>query len=496
MRRTIIAFFLSLWASVAVAGVNCTLPFNLQNNTTADATQVMANYNALVACLQQAASSGNNNDITALLAMTTPLTPGAGGSTIYTASTSGGTANAQTVGITTPTGFTLTAGKRVTFIAGFTNTGAMTLNVNGTGIVNVFKYSFNGPEPLAAGEVTVTNYVEVVYDGTQYILYTNASTAPYGSFIPIASASTTDIGTLGATHFGLINGTTTINGFGSSASINYPIYLVQFNGVLTLVNSGALLLPGSTNIVTANGDVALLFYRGSGNWTVLQYSKINGTSTVGSVAPNAQLLTAASGTYTTPANARWLLIRGAGGGSGGGGGQNGGGSGAGGTTCWAASGAACSAPIFQATGGAASNNVASGAAGVGSGGYSSLSGTPGGMPGIPGVGFNATGGTGGPSCLGGAGIGSSGSAGAGAAPANSGGGGGGGGATNNTLTGSSGAGGAGGGCFLAIINSPAATYTYAIGAAGTGAAGGSSSSSAGGAGGAGGSGAIEVLAYQ
>lgn len=74
MRKLLLGFLLSLWASIASAGVPCTLPFNLQNNTIADATQVMANYNALVTCLGNAAAAGANSDITALFGLTTPLT--------------------------------------------------------------------------------------------------------------------------------------------------------------------------------------------------------------------------------------------------------------------------------------------------------------------------------------------------------------------------------------------------------------------------------------
>lgn len=48
------------------AGVPCTVPFNLLNGTVADATQVMANYNAIITCLGSAAASGVNSDITSL----------------------------------------------------------------------------------------------------------------------------------------------------------------------------------------------------------------------------------------------------------------------------------------------------------------------------------------------------------------------------------------------------------------------------------------------
>jgi hypothetical protein len=67
-------------AAPAHATVSCSVPFNLTNGTIADATQVMANYNAIIACLSTgAASSGSNSDITSLNGLTTPITPAQGG---------------------------------------------------------------------------------------------------------------------------------------------------------------------------------------------------------------------------------------------------------------------------------------------------------------------------------------------------------------------------------------------------------------------------------
>src|SRR5260370_40344684 len=90
-------FFFSLWASFASANVPCTLPFNLQNNTTADATQVMANYNALITCLTNAAAAGSNSDITALLGLLTPIAPNRGGTNVFIGGTSLGSAANQVV---------------------------------------------------------------------------------------------------------------------------------------------------------------------------------------------------------------------------------------------------------------------------------------------------------------------------------------------------------------------------------------------------------------
>jgi hypothetical protein len=176
MRRIIFGFFFWLISLPAFAGVPCTLPFNLANGTTADATQVMANYNALVTCLLTAAAAGNNSDITALLGLTTPLSPTFGGSPFYLGATSSGT-NALVVSSTTPNTFSLLTGKTVAFLAGSTNTGSATLNVSGTGVLNLFRAGQTGPTPLIGGEIQAGQIVFATYDGTQYEMVPQASYA-------------------------------------------------------------------------------------------------------------------------------------------------------------------------------------------------------------------------------------------------------------------------------------------------------------------------------
>ena len=103
MKKRLAAFFLS-FSTPALAGVPCTLPFNLQNGQPADATQVMANYNALVSCLNLAAAAGNNSDITSLSALTTPIPPALGGTSAYIASapSTGSTGVVPTVSVIAP----------------------------------------------------------------------------------------------------------------------------------------------------------------------------------------------------------------------------------------------------------------------------------------------------------------------------------------------------------------------------------------------------------
>lgn len=91
----------------------------------------------------------------------------------------------------------------------------------------------------------------------------------------VASASTTDIGAVGS-NFITITGTTTINSFGSSASTASPLYFVVFAGALTIVNSGAITIPGGQNLSTVANGFAVLEYLGSGNWIILSYHRPNG----------------------------------------------------------------------------------------------------------------------------------------------------------------------------------------------------------------------------
>jgi hypothetical protein len=79
--------------------------------------------------------------------------------------TSGGAANVQTLSFT-PAITAYAAGQRFFFKAGFTNTGAMTMNINGVGAKNVYL----GNAALSGNEVIVNNVYLIVYDGTQFQL--------------------------------------------------------------------------------------------------------------------------------------------------------------------------------------------------------------------------------------------------------------------------------------------------------------------------------------
>lgn len=463
------------------------LPFLLQNGTTADATQVDADFDQIVTDVNNnAAHNGANNDITALSALTTAITHVQGGSNVYISDhVSAGTANAQTVDFIVPDGFTLAIGNRIVFVPSFTNTGPLTLDVNGTGATVCRRPSPGTQLAFTGREIIAGVLAEFVYDGAEFVLFNNATQyGGYGFLVSLPAATTTDLGTV-ATHNVLVTGSgVTITGFGSNADSTYPIYTVIFNGAVTLSPSAALLLPGSAAIATASGDTAIALYRGGGNWTILLYQKFSGAA-ISTARPTTQVFTSGSGTYVpTSANVRYIAVRLVGGAGGGGGGQNAVAATAGGDTTFS---------TFTAGGGAGGSLSAVGAGGGATGGYSNSTGSSGGAPTPPGTGYNAWGGVGGASQLGGGGAPSVGSATGSAGATNTGSGGGGGGATNGSLTGSGGAGGGSGGCVLGFL--VAGSYSYVVGAGGAGAAGSSSGSSSGGAGGAGAAGKIEVIEY-
>lgn len=170
MKRFLLAAALWLVASPAFAGISCSLPFNLINGITADATQVMANYNALVACLQLAAHAGNNTDITSISGLTTPLPPAQGGSAIFAGANGVLAANNYTVATTVPANYTLQKGYTVVFVANAGNTGPVTLTVGATGPVNIYHQTTTGPAPLTGLEIAANDIVVAVYDGAQYQL--------------------------------------------------------------------------------------------------------------------------------------------------------------------------------------------------------------------------------------------------------------------------------------------------------------------------------------
>jgi hypothetical protein len=183
--------------------------------------------------------------------------------------TSTGSANAQVV---SAPNFSSEAGQSISFIAGFTNNAATSLNAGG-GPINILKDTTAGPTGLTGGEIVVGNQYTVIYDTVvgQFHLVSLPQQPFIGTASNISSASTTNIGTIGS-HNANIVGTTTINSFGSSASASNPVYLVQFAGALTITAGVNIITPDGANLNTVAGASAILFYKGAGIWQILSYS--------------------------------------------------------------------------------------------------------------------------------------------------------------------------------------------------------------------------------
>ena len=248
------------------------------------------------------------------------------------------------------------------------------------------------------------------------------------------------------------------------------------------VATGNALISGGVSVAPSWGKIALTTHV-SGTLPVA-----NGGTGLTSIAHTVQIFTSSSGTYTTPANVKAIWVRCVGGGAGGGASATNAGS-AGGNTTFGTS-------LLTANGGSGGNSGASVGGFGGDGGSASggdinatgNSGNPGSNVGTNGASNNAqpSGGNGGGSVFGGAGKGGLPLT-AGSAAGGYGSGGGGGGSQQNALN-SAGGGGAGG-YTEKLINSPSATYSYAVGASGAGGAAGSY------AGGAGSAGVIIVTEY-
>lgn len=113
--------------------------------------------------------------------------------TILWGSTSTGSANTQSINVT---GFTATDGQVVGFVAGFTNTGAMTIDA-GTGGIAVRSDTLSGPVALVGGEVRASNVVIAVYTGGFFhLVSTPFPTVNYQAFAAAGSFTWTKPGNL------------------------------------------------------------------------------------------------------------------------------------------------------------------------------------------------------------------------------------------------------------------------------------------------------------
>lgn len=105
--------------------------------------------------------------------------------------TSGGSANVQTITIANYS--SLTTGVPIRWIAGFSNTGATTLQVSSTAATAMRKVTNNGLAALTGGEIIAGGTYTTVYDGTYHVLQTSAWVAAPTNQVQLVRASSTSV---------------------------------------------------------------------------------------------------------------------------------------------------------------------------------------------------------------------------------------------------------------------------------------------------------------
>lgn len=246
--------------------------------------------------------------------------------------TSGGSANAQTLTPVVPiTGYG--PGLAISFQAGFTNTGAMTVNVSSKGAVSVYKDSPTGPIPLAGGEVVAGNIISMRYDGTHFqltatdlgtaSLYNTGNTVvPYAGNLEVSSP-------MGSTITGSTRSyTATDRGYsrkrsnaGTAMTDTLPAVATLSDGWWVNINNadasandtisppaGATLngILGSSAVL-APGQTVRIGFDGSGFWVTSQpvskiaasqYSYINVSNNGQTIPPGAYEVDSSGGAFT------------------------------------------------------------------------------------------------------------------------------------------------------------------------------------------------------
>jgi hypothetical protein len=145
-------------------------------------------------------------------------------------------------------------------------------------------------------DTSVTPSVLKQYDGTSWIALgamdsSNHLWAPPvgGGMGAVTAAGTTDL-CASPSAVQTITGTTTITGFGSSCVVGTRKTLIFGSATPLTYNATSLILPGERDYTTAAGDVADAVYLGSGNWRVVNITKIDGSSVVNPALPLGTIL--------------------------------------------------------------------------------------------------------------------------------------------------------------------------------------------------------------
>lgn len=251
------------------------------------------------------------NDLTADANLARPISAGGtGGTSVSTAQTALSLDNkvvyAAKAGNYTALGTDNNAVHRFTAAATLTLTAAATLGANWhyTVIADGGDVTIdpNGAETIDGAATLIVpsgSSENIICSGTAF--FTERKLQPFAT---IASAGTTDLGTVGSQNV-TVTGTTTITSFGTVPAGTER--RLVFSGILTLTHHAtSLILPQGGNVVTAVGDSLEAVSLGSGNWRVTSYQKVNAGS--GLIAGSPQSPIAPSGSFTIPTGVKRITL--------------------------------------------------------------------------------------------------------------------------------------------------------------------------------------------
>lgn len=226
---------------------------------------------------------------------------------VYSALTAiGGTANAITA--TGPLAFAFGVGNGLRFAPTATNTGPVTINVNGLGTKAITKF---GATPLVAGELASGTWASIVYDGTQFqLLNAQGPRTGFDTYVTTAGSTLAYTLTFGGS-FALFSGTAVKLIFNATNTTTTPSLNVNGSGAIAMkvMDANGNKIDPIVGVFAINTP-ATVFYDGV-NWVVIvEY-------------PTGRLLNVqtftANGTYTpTPGTASVVVEAVGGGGAGGG----------------------------------------------------------------------------------------------------------------------------------------------------------------------------------
>ncbi|MGV2141359.1 phage tail protein [Agrobacterium sp. 16-2014-1-2a] len=157
-----------------------------------------------------------------------------------------GVANTYAIAFATP--LEIAKGKRIAFFANVTNTGASTINLNGTGAVAIVRVDGTA---LQAGDIRAGYPVDLLYDGTRYILQSAVNLSNYSGTIT-ATAFTGSGAALTA-----LNATNLTTGTVNNARLPTSQTGKTFTSATTVSAGGLAVVGGITNtgslVMTTNG---------------------------------------------------------------------------------------------------------------------------------------------------------------------------------------------------------------------------------------------------